>query len=457
MMAKEHLIESYGTLRYTIGTGCSGGSLAVQWISNAYPGIYQGILPTCSFADAWGTATQFLDYHLLLAYFTDPSKWDIGSGAVWSPTQMADVIDHLSIVNAEVSETAQFHVAVPTDPCAGVTAEERYDPETNPDGVRCDIQDAAINIFGPNPEENWSPSEQAAGHGFALAPIDNEGVQYGLKPLEAGTITPAQFVDLNAKVGGIDIDTNPTEERIGFAGQALARGYRSGMINETNNMDQTAIIDCRGPDPGAFHDSYRAFAVRARLDREHGDHDNQLIWEGPAPIVGDDRCEQNSFDAMDQWLSAVEADTGDGSLAEKIAADKPAGFGDRCYTGVGQQVTEGLCPDAVVPVYGTPRMAAGDSITTDTNKCQLKALDREDYSVTFTDAQWAKLQSVFPSGVCDFTKPGVGQQGTVPWQTYQDDSGAVIYGGESLGPAPAGSGTGWTSPSFDSWRTAEQH
>src|SRR4051812_17732302 len=49
LMTKEHLIERYGTLRYTIGTGCSGGSLAEQWISNAYPGIYQGILPTCSF------------------------------------------------------------------------------------------------------------------------------------------------------------------------------------------------------------------------------------------------------------------------------------------------------------------------------------------------------------------------------------------------------------------------
>src|SRR5436305_8453512 len=75
IMAKEHVIKSYGTLRYTIGTGCSGGSLAQQWISNAYPGIYQWILPTCSFPDAWGTASQFLDYHLLLAYFTNNSKW----------------------------------------------------------------------------------------------------------------------------------------------------------------------------------------------------------------------------------------------------------------------------------------------------------------------------------------------------------------------------------------------
>src|SRR5207248_438181 len=52
-MAKERLVERYGTLRYTIATGCSGGSLAQQQVANAYPGIYQGLLPQCSFPDAW--------------------------------------------------------------------------------------------------------------------------------------------------------------------------------------------------------------------------------------------------------------------------------------------------------------------------------------------------------------------------------------------------------------------
>jgi len=59
MMAKERIIEQYGTLRYSIGEGCSGGSLAQQWVANAYPGIYQGILPTCSFPDASPDAGLF--------------------------------------------------------------------------------------------------------------------------------------------------------------------------------------------------------------------------------------------------------------------------------------------------------------------------------------------------------------------------------------------------------------
>ena len=38
MMAKEHLIESYGDIRYLFGVGCSGGSIAMQSMANAYPG-----------------------------------------------------------------------------------------------------------------------------------------------------------------------------------------------------------------------------------------------------------------------------------------------------------------------------------------------------------------------------------------------------------------------------------
>ncbi len=117
VMAKEHVIERYGTLRYTIGTGCSGGSLAQQWIANAYPGIYQGILPTCSFPDTWSSATQVMDYHLLRAYFEDPSKW--GPGIAWSPTQFGDVEGNLLPVDAIISDIGFFSAIVPTHECGG--------------------------------------------------------------------------------------------------------------------------------------------------------------------------------------------------------------------------------------------------------------------------------------------------------------------------------------------------
>ncbi|PZR65439.1 MAG: hypothetical protein DLM63_11820 [Solirubrobacterales bacterium] len=435
LMAKEHLIESYGTVRYTIGAGCSGGSLAQQWIANAYPGIYQGILPTCSFPDTWSSATQVMDYHLLRTYFENSSHW--GPGVAWLPTQWAPIEGNLLPVDAIVSDIGFFNAIVPTHACGGISDQQRYQPQTNPAGVRCSIADLAINVFGPQPSTVWSANETKLGHGFAGVPVDNVGVQYGLSALAGGQITPGQFVDLNMRIGGLDIDINPTAKRIAAGQPALANAYRSGMINETNNLDQTAVIDCRGPDPGAAHDSYRAFAIRARLDREHGTHANQMIWEGPAPIIGDTKCTVESFAAMDRWLAAIEGDSSTQPLVRKIINDKPADVQDQCWDGIGTKISNGLCPPGIVPVYGTPRTVAGDAITTDANKCQLKALSRSDYKVTFTDDQWAQLQTTFPTGVCDYSKPGVSQQPTIPWLTYQDAQGNVIYGGRPLGTPPS--------------------
>jgi hypothetical protein len=210
------------------------------------------------------------------------------------------------------------------------------------------------------------------------------------------------------------------------------------MINETNNLNRAAIIDCRGPNPGIFHDAYRAFAVRARLDRAHGNHANQLIWEGPVALTADSECGLNAFLALDRWLTAVEKDTANGTPAQKIARDKPTDLTDRCYDGSGHKLSNGLCPAGVVNVEGTPRTVAGDAITTDANKCQLKPLNRSDNygPIPFTDQQWAQMQTIFPDGVCDFSKPGVAQRGSVPWMTYQDAQGKVVYGGQPLGPPP---------------------
>lgn len=434
VMAKEHVLETYGSLRYTIGTGCSGGSLAQQWIANAYPGIYQGILPTCSFPDTWSSATQVMDYHLLRDYLEDPAKW--GPGVLWSPTQFAPVEGHALPVDAILSDIGFFDAIVPTHKCGGISDAARYDPVTNPGGVRCAISDLAINVFGPRAPGVWSAAEKQVGHGFAGIAVDNVGVQYGLESLRTGQITPAQFADLNARIGGLDINIAPTPGRIAADRPALANAYRSGMINEANNLDQTAIIDCRGPDPGIAHDSYRAFAVRARLAREHGSFGNHLIWGGNAPLVADTQCAKLSLIAMDRWLAAVERDTSAAPVARKLVTAKPADLGDACFSGIGQQLSRGLCPDALVPVYGTPRTVAGDNITTDANKCQLKPLDRGSYGVSFTDAQWAQLQAAFPDGVCDFSKPGVDQQPTVPWLKYADARGKVIYGGSPMGPVP---------------------
>jgi hypothetical protein len=309
----------------------------------------------------------------------------------------------------------------------------------------------------------WSAAERKVGRGFAGIPLSGVGVQFGLGALQNGSITPAQFVDLNSKIGGVDIDIKPTPQRNEADQPALRNAYLSGGINTTNNLGRTAIIDLRGPDPGAFHDAYRSWAIRARLDREHGHFRNHVIWFGHAPLVGDPRWTEDGMVAMDRWLAAVEADGRSVPLEKKIDQDRPADLRDRCsqIDGVEKVSVPGTGPVCQMKEmqtrYGTPATVAGESIATDTNRCQLKALRRADYyPVEFTDDQWKQLEVAFPAGVCDWSKPGVDQQGAIPWQTYQDPKGAVVYGGSPLGAAPAGSGGGWTSRAFAGWREAKR-
>ncbi len=432
VMAKEHIVERYGELRYTIGTGCSGGSLTQQQVANAYPGIYQGILPQCSFPDAWSTGNQLADYHFGRLYFENPTRW--APGVVWDPVSIGAVEGHPNHVNAIILDQLYFTaLGVPDNPCAGVSDEERYS-ESNPDGVRCTLADYMVNVLGRRAD------------GFAGRPLDDVGVQYGLGALLAGQISQAQFVDLNVKAGGADIDANPVAERSAADEPALLNANRSGAINDGSNLDQTAIIDLRGSDDGAFHDAYRAFAVRARLDREHGHHDNQVIWLGPVPLVGGTDYTVRGLMAMDTWLAEVEKDKRAVSVAQRIRENKPKDIVDQCELPTGQ-VEPGLdCPE-VVRVYATPRMVAGDSIATDTNKCQLKPFDPAGYGdVQFSAARLEQLREVFATGVCDYTKPAVDSEGpTLPWMNYDS-----VVGGKPLRARDLSAG--WASRAFRNLR-----
>jgi len=459
VMAKERIVERYGRIRFTIGTGCSGGSLTQQQVANAYPGIYQGILPQCSFPDAWSTGQQLVDYHLLRAYLEAPGRW--APGVVWEPQSIAAVEGHPNHVNSIILDSLYWtSLADPDSGCAGVSDEQLYDAETNPDGVRCTLHDYTVNVVGPRRPADWGPQEKQVGHGFGGLPVDNVGVQYGLQALQQGRITPAQFVDLNSKVGGSDIDLNPRPERFEANQPALRNSYLSGGVNSANNLDRVAIIDLRGPDPGAFHDAYRSFAVRARLEREHGHYRNHVLWYGAVPLVGDTSYTRDGLVAMDRWLSAVERDRRKLPLARKIVLNRPGDLQDRCTQLPGAERVDVpgvgvVCelPD-VQTRYGTPRTVAGEGIETDVQKCTLKPLRRTDYyPVEFTDAQWAQLRQAFPGGVCDWEERGIDQVGARAWQTYQLPDGSVVYGGRRLGRAPGRSSDGWTSRSFSVWRS----
>ncbi|MCU1588978.1 MAG: hypothetical protein JWP11_234 [Frankiales bacterium] len=430
MMTKEHLIEAYGDVRYVIGIGSSGGSLAADQIANAYPGLYDGLIVGATFPDMM--QPDLLDCLQLHRYFDSPQKW--GIGVAWAEPFEAAAEDKqaTSVCRLESLPFGPEDYSNMYNPSSAAWCnmdshepERVYNATTNPTGVRCAIQDYMVNVLGTRAPAYWGAVEKGIGKGFANRPFDNVGVQYGLKALKAGTITAAQFVDLNNKVGAPDIDFGSQATRVEAEPAGLERAYRSGMVNEANNLDLVPIIDIPNPaDNYDIHDRWKSWSIRARLDAANGNHDNHVLWYGPdrsgmAFNVGDG----NAFTVMDQWLTTMEHDKRDLPLEQKVRDAKPAGAHDRC------DLPDRATCDAVMGPYGSVRMGAGDSPASDIMKCQLKPLTRTDYgSVVFSDADWASLQAAFPSGVCDWSKPGIGQQQTVAWQTYENRTGGVAMG-----------------------------
>ena len=454
-MAKERLVEEYGEIRYTIGTGCSGGSIAQHTIANAYPGIYQGLVTTCSYPDTLTAGTQFADYHLMRLYFEDPSRW--APGVVWSPTQMAQVEGHATHANAVVADEGLFKSALnPENDCSGtkdtVAGDEstRYDSETNPGGVRCSVLDIMINVLGPRDPSVWSEEEQAAGRGFAGIPFANTGVQFGLEALQSGQITPAQYVDLNAKMGGLDINSDFVEERIDGDQAAIERAYRSSLINQTNNLDQVPMINHGGPDPGIAHDYSHAFWTEERLLADQGHTDNRVMWFGPAPLIGDPEWASEALLAMDRWLTEIEGDDRAVPLSQKIAEDRPADVTDRCVTADAAPACSVEELQVLQTRLSTPRQEAGGPEANDNVACQLTPHDRAAYGpigAVFTPDQWATLEQLFADGVCDWSVPGRGAGPGATWLHYGTATDHA-YGGAELPAAPAGSAGGWMGSSF---------
>ncbi|HUR40769.1 MAG TPA: DUF6351 family protein, partial [Verrucomicrobiae bacterium] len=180
-----------------------------------------------------------------------------------------------------------------------------------------------------------------------------------------------------------------------------------------------------------------------------GNHDNHALWAGPVALMGDATYATRAFAMLDRWLEAVEADGSDIPLPAKLTKNKPADVRDECLSGAGQVVAGPECVAQIEAAiaYGTPRFVAGAPGTDDVLKCQLKPFSRDDdYGlVPFTEGEWVRLETLFKDGVCDYSKPGVDQQGAVAWMHYGDATNHV-FGGAPLPSATGGEGV--ASPAF---------
>jgi hypothetical protein len=114
---------------------------------------------------------------------------------------------------------------------------------------------------------------------------------------------------------------------------------------------------------------------------------------------------------MDAWLENIASDRSrHHSQAEKVVRNKPRELVDACYTMSGQKITDFAECRRLFPPSGNPRLAAGEPLTNDILKCHLKAPRRADYAQALSDAQFVRLKTIFSSGVCDYSRPGVAQR-----------------------------------------------
>jgi hypothetical protein len=442
MMLKERIVERYGPIRYAIGSGCSGGGILQDYAAGQYPGLLDGLLVACNYTDIWTTAPEVIDCYLLTKYLER------------SPERTAAVAALVGHQDLSTCEAWNLTFAPLLDPTRAqncdLPSEQVYDPESNPRGVRCTMQDYAKSVWGQRPRSEWGPVEQSIGRGFAPFVQSNVGVLYGLKALRRGDISPADFVAVNAGVGGLTADREIVPRRTGVDPDTLEMAYRTGQVTDARQLARVPIIDLRaGANTAEIHTPVHSKILRARLDSQAGSHANHVIWTyaASAPIVGVTPPRQvadAALDTMDTWVARIDVAGGFGS-AQRVVTAKPKALADSCFVGAPSSIfpapsvpsdTQVAITDPqrcaqLYPVYSTPRHEAGAQLANTAVACTLKPLRRGDFPVPFTESQWETIKATFPTGVCDYTQPGIRERPSIPWQTY-----TAGPGGRALGPAP---------------------
>jgi hypothetical protein len=305
---------------------------------------------------------------------------------------------------------------------------------------------------------HWGDTKNIYGvgeDGFARVPWDNVGVQYGLEALRSGVITPAEFLDLNAQVGSWKDTADMVPEGFPFQGpltpenfdpwssrnmnlspdggatpaarregdpDAMAAAYTSGM--EFQGDIDIPVIDWRHylEDELDMHNTQQSFAARQRMLNADGDAGNQVIWFTDArPAVAFDQTPM-AFAVIDEWMGNIAANPGGG-----VAGNKPDAAVDSCFDAGGALVASGegvwdgildggpagACTE-LFPVYSSSRRQAGGPYEGGVWKCDLQPVDRAIDTGVYGDwaptaDERARLQQVFPEGVCNWDKPDVGR------------------------------------------------
>ena len=129
-----------------------------------------------------------------------------------------------------------------------------------------------------------------------------------------------------------------------------------------------------------------------------------------------------ALSVMDQWMADIRQHPD-----RTVGANKPSDATDRCFStdgtllAAGGHVWDGIIDHrpagactAKFPIHSTSRVVAGGPFDEDMYKCALqpveKAVAHGDYGSWHpSGTDRARLRQIFPTGVCDYTKPPVGR------------------------------------------------
>jgi len=322
--------------------------------------------------------------------------------------------------------------------------QDKYVPQSDIAAIRWTHYDDLRNIYGVDAS------------GAARPTWDNVGVQYGLNSLKAGKISGAEFLDLNFKIGGWKHPSQMVQEGfpyIGTLAEVMADPTRFDLWS-SRNMNRQPAADQPAPrthgDPDAMraaytsgmvfsgqmplptidhrqymereldmHNVHQSFAVRKRVLQKMGNSDHLVIWFTDT-VPGTPKASQ-SMDAMkvmDDWMANIRANPG-----KSIAENRPAAAVDSCFDVngaliyAGNDAWDGVLDDRPAgkctqrfPMYGTSRTVAGAPIEGGIYRCALKPVAQAVADGSYapwvpSSADIARLQQIFPEGVCDYSKP----------------------------------------------------
>ena len=415
LMVREYFIKTFGVPAHTIGLGGSGGAIEQYLISQNYPGLLDGIIPVNSFPDVFTTVSSVIECGLL-AHDFDSSK------QVWTDAEKSAASGY-AIWGACVNRMRlPFYAnALGQAACnSSISKQQIYDPDTNPKGIRCTLQDNQVSVWGRDPTT-----------GYARRPFDNVGVQYGLAAFNSGVISAEKFLDLNEYVGGYDINGNIVPTRTAADRETLRIAYQTGRVNSGSRLSSIPIIDIRQyvdrqvRGNANTHDRVRALIMRERIKDATKSQARNMVILTHETFAGYSAALLHAVLDIDRWLGNIARDKSSHSTAAKVVANKPAGLIDACWTADGNKIEEaasyrgpGRC-DQLFPAYGDPRIAAGAPLGDDVLKCMLKPVNAADYQKPMTAEQFTRLKLMFPEGVCDYNRPGVEQvDNSQAWRRY---------------------------------------